>query len=438
MMKMLFFIIFMMPLNFMGYWFLQWIWLMMSFIFIFFYSVNYYCLISFSMGLDLLSYLMILLSFWICSLMILASEKIYKLLSWNKLFLLMIYFLMISFYLMFSSLNLFILFFFEISLIPTLMLIIGWGYQPERLQAGFYLFFYTIFMSLPMMIMSFFVGLSNYSLEISFLKVNFNSLFIFILMNMVFFVKMPMYFLHLWLPKAHVEAPVSGSMILAGVMLKLGSYGLMRFLKMFMLSLNFNYIFISMSLMGGLIISILCLCQSDMKSLVAYSSVSHMSLCLCGILTLNSWGMMGGLILSLGHGLCSSGLFSSLNLIYERLGSRSLYLSKGLINIMPSFSFWMFLLVSSNMSFPPSLNLLSEIFLMISILGFSNYLMILLMMISFFSAGYSLYLYSFSHHGKIFQGFNIMSLNIREFLMLMLHWFPLNLMFLKMDLFMWL
>lgn len=106
--------------------------------------------------------------------------------------------------------------------------------------------------------------------------------------NIVFFIKIPIYFVHLWLPKAHVEAPVSGSIILAGVMLKLGGYGLIRLIPIFIeIGIKINYIFIIISLVGGFIVSLICLRQTDIKALIAYSSVAHIGLVLRGIITLN-------------------------------------------------------------------------------------------------------------------------------------------------------
>nr|ADO60630.1 NADH dehydrogenase subunit 4 [Oedemera virescens] len=420
------------------YWLIQFVWFMLSFMFLINLSMNYnFISVSYMLGCDLMSYLLILLSFWICSLMLMASEKIFFLKNWSNFFLLMMLFLMLSLFLTFSALNLFIFYlFFEVSLIPTLFLILGWGYQPERLQAGIYLLFYTLMASLPMMISIFYCYNLNYSMMFYFLMDSVNELMLFICMNMVFLVKIPMFFVHLWLPKAHVEAPVSGSMILAGIMLKLGGYGLMRVMKFFLkLNMNINYLFISLSLLGGVIISFICIRQSDMKSLIAYSSVAHMGLALSGILTLNNWGLSGSLGMMLSHGLCSSGLFCLANISYERLGSRSLYLNKGLINLLPSLSLWWFLLVSSNMAAPPSLNLLSEISLFNSILGFFSMNMFFLSLISFFSAVYSLYLYSFSQHGKIYSGtYSLHMGSFREYLLLMLHWLPLNLFILKGDL----
>nr|YP_010615484.1 NADH dehydrogenase subunit 4 [Abisara fylla]WAT94154.1 NADH dehydrogenase subunit 4 [Abisara fylla] len=400
-------------------------------------EINNFTNLSYMFGCDMISFGLILLSIWICSLMIMASENLFKKSIYINFFLLNIMMLLMMLYLTFSVMNLFMFYlFFEGSLIPTLILIIGWGYQPERVQAGMYLLFYTLFLSLPMLLGIFYIYSKTNCMMFYLLKFyNFNNMLLYFSMIMAFLVKMPMYFIHLWLPKAHVEAPISGSMILAGVMLKLGGYGLLR-VMIFMqeMNLKMNYILINISLVGGLFISLKCLCQIDIKSLIAYSSVAHMGMVIGGIFTMNYWGFLGSYIMMIGHGLCSSGMFCLSNINYERLNSRSLYLNKGMMNFMPSMSLWWFLLLSSNMAAPPSLNLMGEISLIISLISWSKISMIMLMMISFFSAVYSLYLYSFSQHGK--YSLNIYSFYMglsREYLMLMLHWLPLNMLVLKID-----
>nr|UFR82859.1 NADH dehydrogenase subunit 4 [Goliathus goliatus]UFR82898.1 NADH dehydrogenase subunit 4 [Mecynorhina torquata ugandensis] len=444
MMKFLLALIFMIPLSFMkkSFWLNQYMYYIMTLMFCFSICMtSQFNMVSYFMGCDLLSYVMILLSFWICSLMLLASEKIYSMNYFSNLFLLMLLLLMICLYLTFSSMNLFVFYlFFEMSLIPTLILIMGWGYQPERLQAGVYLLFYTLFASLPMMISLFYFYETYYSLDFFYLMNLLENIFIYLCMNMVFFIKMPMYFVHLWLPKAHVEAPVAGSMILAGVMLKMGGYGLMRLMSVFLsVGVKINIIFIIISMVGGFLVSLICLRQSDMKSLIAYSSVAHMGLVLSGIMTLTYWGLCGALVMMVAHGLCSSGLFCLANISYERLMSRSLFLNKGFLNLMPIMSLWWFLFSCCNMAAPPSLNLLGEIMLINSLVSWSSYLMVFLMLISFFSAAYSLYLYSYSQHGMLYSGlYSNWNGSVREYLLLFLHWFPLNILVLKSEyLIMW-
>nr|YP_010443305.1 NADH dehydrogenase subunit 4 [Apogonia splendida]UTE83833.1 NADH dehydrogenase subunit 4 [Apogonia splendida] len=435
-MKFLLMLIFMIPLSFLkkSFWLNQYFYFIMFFILFYNMSFNYSVLnVSYCFGVDLLTYVMILLSFWICSLMILASSNIYLKNHYYNLFMLIILLLLISLFMTFISLNLLVFYlFFEISLIPTLILIMGWGYQPERLQAGVYLLFYMLFASLPFLISIFFYYSNFYTLDFFFFS-DINSILMYMSMNMVFLIKMPMYFMHLWLPKAHVEAPVSGSMILAGVMLKLGGYGLMRLMSLFIsIGMKVNFIFITISMVGGVLVSLNCLRQTDIKALIAYSSVAHMGLVLSGIMTLNYWGMCGALILMVAHGLCSSGLFCLANISYERLMSRSLYLNKGLLNLMPSMSLWWFLFSCCNMAAPPSLNLLGEIMLINSLMSWSSLCAIFMSLMSFLSASYSLYLYSYTQHGKIHSGlYFFFNGYIREYLLLFLHWFPLNVLILS-------
>nr|YP_009176430.1 NADH dehydrogenase subunit 4 [Cryptolestes pusillus]ALI87011.1 NADH dehydrogenase subunit 4 [Cryptolestes pusillus] len=308
MMKFIFFLIFLIPLSFLNlFWLFQVLLFLIKGLFLMMFSFNnQFINISYLFGLDLLSYCLVLLSFWVCALMVLASEKIYLKNSFYKLFMLVMIILLISLVLTFSSLNLFIFYlFFEIKLIPTLMLIIGWGYQPERVEAGMYLLFYTLLVSLPMMMSIFYFYSNFYSLKFTLsilLNYEINNFLVFFVMIFIFLVKFPMFFVHLWLPKAHVEAPVSGSMILAGIMLKLGGYGLIRVIPLFMkLNISINWFFIVISMVGGFIVSLICIRQSDMKSLIAYSSVAHMGMVLGGLMTLNYWGMWGALVMMLAH-----------------------------------------------------------------------------------------------------------------------------------------
>nr|AUO29142.1 NADH dehydrogenase subunit 4 [Platorchestia parapacifica] len=395
----------------------------------------YMSISGFFLELDWISWNLILLSVWVILLSIFSSMKIYFFNKLNKLYLCVMIFLFLFLVLTFLVSD-FMLFYmmFEACLIPILLIILGWGYQPERSQAGVYMFFYTLFGSLPLFFiiiyMNKYIGSSYMFFDKNYI---FNSVLIFFFMITGFLVKFPMYSVHLWLLKAHVEAPVAGSMILAGVLLKLGGYGLIRFSFFFfdesmLLIKEFILVF---SLWGGLFLSLACLRFMDMKLLIAASSVVHMSSCICGIFILTDWGIKGCLLMMVAHGLCSSGLFCLANIVYERTNSRSMNLNKGLLNILPVFSMWWFLLIVCNMAGPPSLNLVSEIMLLISIINWNKFSIVILFFLGFFSAAYSLYLYSLSQHGVFVKNKSKFSGGlVFEYFVLFLHWVPLNILIL--------
>nr|AHA52495.1 NADH dehydrogenase subunit 4 [Cardiochiles fuscipennis] len=401
------------------------------------YQLN---LIYYSFALDNLSFNLILLSIWIISLSMMSNFNFLNNMFKKKFFMLMIILLMILI-LCFMAMNMFMFYlFFELSIIPMIFLIMGWGKQIDRIQASMYLLFYTLFGSMPLLMLIFLIfknmntlmfNLMNYNL------MNLNNLMMFFMLISAFLIKMPMYFVHIWLPKAHVEAPVSGSMILAGIMLKLGSYGMIRILMIFNnLFLKFNNLIMNISLFGGLMASLICLTLNDLKMIVAYSSIVHMSLLIASMMTLNYWGYIGSYLMMLAHGLSSSSLFYLLNLNYERLMSRNSLINKGLINILPSLSMMFFILMICNMSSPPSLNLISEIMMFNSLIMYNKIFSLYLMLISFFSSIYNIMLYMLTQHGKLnLLFFNFKMINCREFLILIMHWIPLNLFFLNMNFF---
>nr|DBA44270.1 TPA_asm: NADH dehydrogenase subunit 4 [Peltospira delicata] len=394
---------------------------------------------------DGLSSLLISLTWWISFLMLLASQKSVKI-QQNKIISFSFFVCLLNMFLMFTFLSMNIMWFyifFEVSLVPTLALILGWGYQPERLQAGMYMMLYTITASLPLLLLILFLSDLFFSCSIFYINLLQMSFFssmmwlqnlLFLVGVGAFLVKLPMFSVHLWLPKAHVEAPVAGSMILAGILLKLGGYGIFRMMQFFFIMSQVKDFILAFSLWGGVVTSMICFRQVDLKSLIAYSSIGHMSIMMAGIFSFSSWGWAGALSLMLAHGLCSSALFCLANMTYEKSHTRNMILSKGFLLLLPSLALWWFLFCVINMAAPPSMNLLGELLIIPSIMMNNFFLFMPFMLMSFLAAVYSLYLYTVTQHGGApktlfpFSNFNSLSS-----LTLFLHWIPLNFLILKSE-----
>nr|BCD56251.1 NADH dehydrogenase subunit 4 [Vespa mandarinia] len=383
--------------------------------------------------MDYYSYMLVILSLWISGCMLIINMA--------DLMELMVLGLMNLLMLCFFSMNLMMFYLiFEASLLPIFFLILYGGYAYERYEAAMYMMMYTAVSSVPFMwvlVMLFFEYKSLMIMMLIFLNLKLDSVMFFLCL-MGFMVKLPTFLFHIWLPKAHVEAPVYGSMILAGVLLKLGSYGMLRMVQIFSYNtIQWSHMMITLGVIGGILMSLLCLIQVDMKMLVAYSSIVHMSLLISGMVTLTKMGLIGGLMMMLAHGLCSSGLFYIVNINYECFGSRLIYLNKGSMSINPSLSLMWFLMCSSNLSAPVSLNLISEIFLLMGLMSWSVSVMGMLMVMCFLSATYSLYLFSLSQHGEsLVLQMNYKNVFVKDYFMLILHWIPLNFLFLSMGMFM--
>lgn len=389
---------------------------------------------------DQISTSLVILTLWISALIILASNNIINLNNNPIPFTATISRLSLILVLAFTSYNLinfYIL--FERSLIPTLLLILRWGYQPERLQAGLYLMIYTITARLPLLLSLTIFFKTNHHLSIIlpfFTTPPFTpslTLLWWGSITLAFLVKAPIYLFHLWLPKAHVEAPIAGSIILAGLLLKLGRYGLLRIIPFFPnLIFKLSPFYNRIALWGGVITRFICLRQTDIKSLIAYSSIGHIALVIIGSTLLSPWGWQGSLIIIIAHGLCSSCLFSLANITYETTSTRRMFLTKGLLCLFPSLSFWWFILSIFNIAAPPTINLLAEINLFISALWASPFYMIPLGILRFLSATYSLYLYSNLNHGSPSQYSNPLLLTSPHIHTLsLLHSTPLILLILK-------
>ncbi len=364
------------------------------------FNVNYH------LGVDGISVLFILLNSFITVLVVIAGWEVIR----DKVAQYMAAFLVMSGLLngTFAALDAVLFYvFFEATLIPMYLVIGVWG-GPNRVYAAVKFFLYTLLGSLLMLIA--FLYLYNKSggsfavLDYHKLPLPLNTqILLFIAFLMAFAVKVPMWPVHTWLPDAHVEAPTGGSAVLAAILLKLGAYGFVRF-SLPILPDASHYLagfMITLSLIAIIYIGLVALVQTDMKKLIAYSSISHMGFVTLGFFIFNAYGIEGGLVQMISHGFVSAALFLCVGVLYDRMHSRNIADYGGVVNTMPKFAALMMLFAMANCGLPATSGFVGEFMVIVGAMKFNFWIAFLAGTTLVFGAAYTLWMYKRVIFGEV-------------------------------------
>lgn len=380
--------------------------------------------LSYSFGLDNLSIYFFILSsllIFICILFI-WNDKYFK--EYTIALLLIEFFLLI----IFSVLDLFLFYiFFEAILIPMYLLIGLWGSRERKIRAVYLFFFYTLCGSILFLIGILYIysitGTLNLEYLLSFKFSEIEQKILWICFFLSFASKIPMFPFHIWLPEAHVEAPTVGSVLLAGILLKLGVYGFLRFsITLFPeASLFFSPLVYLLSVIGVLFASMSAIRQTDLKRIIAYSSVAHMNLVTIGIFSFNVLGVEGAILQSISHGFVSGGMFLLIGILYDRYHSRFLYYYGGLVHMMPIYAVFFLIFTFANIAIPGTSSFVGE-FLILAGIYKTNIITCIISALGVILCGaYSLWLYNRTIFGNLKIDYTVQfkDMDLKEFLVLL-------------------